>query len=60
MIELGEELLHPLHRHFINITYRDHQPDAVQRVKPTGNVIAFCDAQPFIKTLKKTWLNRQT
>lgn len=30
-----------------------------EHVKPTGNVIAFCAAQPFIKTLKETWLNRQ-
>lgn len=30
MIELGEKFLHPLHRHFINITYRNHQPTAVQ------------------------------
>ncbi|MPN26406.1 hypothetical protein SDC9_173830 [bioreactor metagenome] len=30
-----------------------------ERVKPAGNVIAFCTAQPFIKALKQAWLNSQ-
>ena len=53
MIELGEEYLRPLHRHFINITYRDHQPAAV---RDNGGTPPMYHFSAFVVEIDNDWI----
>ena len=53
MIELGEAFLHPLHRHVINITYRDHRPDAVEANGGTPPMYHF---SAFVAQIDNDWI----
>lgn len=53
MIELGEQYLHPLHRHFINITYRDHRPGAVQ---DNGGTLPMYHFSAFVVQIDNDWI----